>query len=122
MLTEEMVRQAEARRRTVMLAADVAGMDRLFADKMLWVHASGGTDSKKSMLEKFAAGSMKYHSLKPQEMLVRVMGDCAVTNGEIEIDGEVGPVRKIVTSRYMGVWVWQDGIVRLFSWQSSRLG
>jgi Domain of unknown function (DUF4440) len=119
-LTEEMVVAADDIRVRVMLAQDTEGMDRIMADGMIWIHAAGAVDTKTTMIEKFGSGSMKYHSLDRKELNVSIYGDCAVTYGMIELDGQVGDLRKHLTNRFMGVWCLQDGEVRLVSWQSSR--
>jgi Domain of unknown function (DUF4440) len=120
-LTQEIVRAADDTRMRVMLAQDTAGMDRIMADGMIWIHASGAVDTKASMIEKFGSDAMKYHSLDRKQMDVSIYGDCAVTYGLIEFDGQVGDVRKQLTNRFMGVWCLQQGEVRLVSWQSSRM-
>jgi ketosteroid isomerase-like protein len=119
-LTQEMVRAADDTRMRVMLAQDTAGMDRIMADGMIWIHAGGAVDTKASMIEKFSSDTMKYHSLDRKQLDVSIYGDCAVAYGVIELDGQVGDLRKHLTNRFMGVWCLQDGEVRLVSWQSSR--
>ncbi|MEQ1811302.1 MAG: nuclear transport factor 2 family protein [Terricaulis sp.] len=121
MLTSDMVQSADDLRCKVMLAADVNGMDELFADDMVWVHASGGIDTKASMLERFGQGVMKYHALERTDITIRVFGDAAVAIGTVTIDGEVGSVRKKINSRFTGVWVKEGDRVRLASWQSARM-
>jgi hypothetical protein len=37
--------QLEGARRSAMLAADLASLDRLLADELVWVHASSNSDT-----------------------------------------------------------------------------
>lgn len=123
MITKDMVEAADDRRCAVMLAADVAGMDALMADGMVWVHGSGALDDKASMIEKFGDGTMRYHDLKRSDYDVRLYGDTAVAMGVMDIDGQVGDLRKTLRNRFISVWVagGADGL-RLAAWQSMRTG
>ena len=61
--TAEAVLQAEQSRRLALLAGDLERLDALLSPQLVYIHSSGGQDSKASYLEHMRSGSLKYLSL-----------------------------------------------------------
>lgn len=120
MLTIGEVERLEDQRVAAMIAADTATLSRLFHDDLRWVHASGGMDTKQSMIAQFADGSMRCLTIDRSDVLVRVFGDTGVVLGTVTMDAQVGGTRKSVVSRVCGVWVTGSDGAQLASWQSAR--
>ena len=120
MLTIAEVERIEEQRVAAMIAADTATLTRLFHDDLRWVHASGGMDTKQSMIAQFADGSMRCFAIDRTDVLVRVFGDAGVVLGTVTMDAQVSGMRKSVVSRVCGVWVAGADGAQLVSWQSAR--
>lgn len=116
MLTIAEVERIEEQRVAAMIAADTATLSRLFHEELRWVHASGGMDTKQSMLAQFADGSMRCFAIDRSNVPVRVFGVLGTTT----MDAQVGGTRKSVVSRVCGVWVAGADGAQLVSWQSAR--
>lgn len=104
----------EERRRQAMLAGDLPALQGLLADALVYVHSTGGCDSKDSYLAKLSGGGLKYLEVNFSELHVQVLQQAAVVSGRmaavISKDGQ----RKNVASLFMTVWgCGADGVWRL---------
>jgi ketosteroid isomerase-like protein len=81
-VAEQIVR-LEQELASAMVEGDVAALDRLYADKFVFAHASGFIDSKGSWLDRFAT-DLKYEFFATTELTVRVFGDTAVSMGKTQ--------------------------------------
>jgi ketosteroid isomerase-like protein len=120
MNADEIDRLEEARR-SAMLAADLPVLARLFADDLVWVHASSRLDTKQSLIEKFTTGSLRCYRLDHSDVATRSYGSVAIVQGRLEMDVAVDGVKFTSVNRYTGVWASPSGAARLVVWQSTRV-
>lgn len=104
------VLQAEERRRQALLAADVAALQTLLADGLVYVHSTAVSDSKASYLAKLQSASLKYLSLHFEDFQVRVLGHCAVVTGRMSAEVSKDGQSKRVCSMFMTVWSTDDDV------------
>ena len=97
----------EEARRKAMLQSDVATLDRLVSDVMIYTHSSGGKDTKASWLGKLTAGSLRYESLAFSDLSVIVVNDTALLTGRMNATAVHSGKPSIVDSLYLAVWVKQ---------------
>lgn len=95
---------AEEQRRQALLAGDMAALEALLSDGLVYVHSTAVRDGKDSYLAKLRGGGLKYLSLAFDELQACAVGDAVVVTGrmsaEIEKDGQRKPVRSL----FMTVW------------------
>lgn len=120
MLTNAVVEDLEDRRVAAMLSGDAEALKTLLSDDLRWTHASGNIDTKEQMVSQFAAGTMRCFRYDRRDNVVRLFGDVAIVSGLVELDGQVGEVRKVVNSRYMGIWRDDGAGPVLIGWLSAR--
>jgi ketosteroid isomerase-like protein len=72
---ETQIRACEARLYAAMLASDVAELDALIADDLLFVGPTGELATKDMDLELHRSGGTKFHELVPKELQIRVWSD-----------------------------------------------
>jgi Domain of unknown function (DUF4440) len=113
--------QLEGARRSAMLAVDLASLDRLLADELVWVHASSNSDTKQSLIEKFASGGLRCHRLDHSEVAIRIYGSVAIVQGKLEMDVSADGTSRTSVNRFAGVWAPSSGATKLVLWQSTRL-
>lgn len=98
------VLQLEENRCAALLAADVDALRALLAEGLVYVHSTGGRDSRESYLAKLQGGALRYLEVNFSQMEVQALAQAAVVTGRmsavISKDGE----RKTVSSRFMTVW------------------
>lgn len=97
--------ELEARLREAQLAADVAALDALIADDLLFVGPDGRPATKRQDLEAHASGVIRFREHVPEELRVRRIGsDVAVTSLRARLAVEVATAVTRGTYRYTRVW------------------
>jgi ketosteroid isomerase-like protein len=69
------IRECEARLYTAMLASDVAELDALIADDLLFTGPTGELATKAMDLELHRTGGTQFHELVPKELEIRVWSE-----------------------------------------------
>ena len=101
---EEMV-ALEAEIRAAQLAADVAALDRLIADDLLFAGPDGQLGTKAQDLEAHGSGVIRFRAHEPEELRVRRIGaDVAITSLRARLAVELGGriVRAPIATRACG--------------------
>jgi ketosteroid isomerase-like protein len=78
----EAVAALDERRVAATVAADLASLQELLADDLVWTHANGNSDSKAEWLAKVGSGKVKYHSFVFHEKRCREFEGTVVINGK----------------------------------------
>lgn len=68
---------------------DVATLDRLMADDMMLVHLTGAMQTKQEWLAEVEAGTMRYYSIKKENLSIAVDGDYATARYVSIIDANI---------------------------------
>jgi ketosteroid isomerase-like protein len=100
----------EAEIRAAQLDADVAALDRLIADELLFTGPDGRLGTKQQDLEAHGSGAIRFRVHEPQELRLRRAGaDVAVAALRARLAVEVGG--RIVEGiyRYTRVWAREQG-------------
>jgi ketosteroid isomerase-like protein len=121
--TAKEVMATETARTLALTRSDVAALDRIMADDVTYVHASGKVDTKKSYLDAIRSGQLHYISWEPKDLHVRVLGDSAVINGEYAVrvaDSRVQPTPFDINIFILTVYARRDGHWQQIAWQSTR--
>jgi len=100
---------AEEQRRQAMLNGDVAALDGLLSDGLVYVHSTGARDSKTTYLAKLASGSLKYLSLSFEDLQVHAAGSGHVVTGRMSAEVSKDGQSKAVRSLFMTVWMPESG-------------
>lgn len=97
--TEAEILKLDASRVEALLKGDVAALERLFADGMIYIHANGRIDTKQGYFTMLKGGNLNYVGLRydPAPRVV-VTGDTALVTGKATIDvkNKVGAVTQRV--------------------------
>lgn len=111
----------EEARRMAMVNNDVAALDPLVSDVLVYTHSSGGRDSKQSWLSKIASGAMRYDTVAFTEPTITVIdGTALITarmNAAVQRAGQPGSV----SSLYLAVWVQQPAGWQLVAVQATSV-
>src|ERR1035438_3276956 len=82
---EKEVRDLEVQRFHAMEKGDVATLDRIISDDLIYTHASGLRQSKFDVIGVFGSNDMKYESISPYDVRVRIYNDTAIVAGRASI-------------------------------------
>lgn len=118
---ERTLLEADARRRAAMIEADVAALDAMLDDALIWTHSSGRTDDKRSFLDGIASGVVTYLALETDAVSVIRRGDVYVCHGLLNGRASRDGVEKALSNRFLAVWVREGDAFRLLAWQSTGL-
>jgi len=103
--------------------SDVSALDRIMADDVTYIHASGEVDTKQSYLEAIRSGQLHYISWQPKDLHFRVFGDnAAVLDGEYLVrvtDSRVQPTPFDINIFILTVYARRNGRWQQIAWQST---
>lgn len=99
----------EDRRYAAMLAGDVAALDELSSDALVYTHSRGDRDTKASYLSRVAEGFFVYHEIAhPVEKLV-VNDAAALVFGRMSARARVGGEERRLDNACLAVWLREAG-------------
>lgn len=111
------VLQAEDKRRRALLAGDLNALDALLSPALVYIHSSGGQDSKASYLEHMRSGSLQYQSMSFEALTVHPASYCCIVTGRMlaEVTRHGKPLS--IRSQFMTVWAPAPGTAAEPVWQ-----
>jgi ketosteroid isomerase-like protein len=112
----------EAQLRVAQLTADVAALDRLLADELLFTGPDGELSSKAEDLAAHGTGVVRFLSHEPEELRIRQIGnDVAICALRARLSVEVAGTAISGTYRYTRVWSRDDGAWRVVAGHVSEV-
>ncbi len=101
---------AEEQRRQAMLGGDIATLEALLSDGLVYVHSTGGRDTKTTYLNKLASGSLKYLTLSFEDLQVHGAGPVQVVTGRMSAEVSIQGQSKAIRSLFLTVWMPEPGV------------
>jgi ketosteroid isomerase-like protein len=120
---KQQVMAVEQARVAALDGSDVPALERIMADDVTYVHASGKVDTKTSYLDAIRSGKLHYISWAPKNLQVRVEGNAAVINGEYSVrvtDARVQPDPFNIDIFILEMYARRAGRWQQIAWQSTR--
>lgn len=103
------IEQLEERRRAATLARDLAGLAALLDDDLVYVHSSGGSDTKASYLESLRSGHVVYDALEMSDRHITVKPGAAIVLYSMKARVRIGGEARNLNTRILAVWTKSDG-------------
>jgi dienelactone hydrolase/ketosteroid isomerase-like protein len=115
------IQKLEQQRFTAYVKGDVAALERIFADDLVYIHSNGVSDPKSAVLQSFASGELKISRFDAEDIKVRPIGDVMVATGLVHVDlvNKSSPAK--FDMRYSAAYVSQNGQWRLMHIQNARV-
>ena len=102
---ENQIRACEARLYTAMLASDVAELDALLADDLLFAGPTGELATKAMDMELHRTGSTQFRELKPKALEIRVWSEqFALASAKVFLSGTFLGQEFAGDYRYTRIW------------------
>jgi len=120
---EAQVLAAEKARTAALINHDLAALDKLLADDLTYVHASGRVDTKASLLEAIRSDKLHYMSWEPKDLHVRMLGDIAVLDGKYHvhvINRFASPDPLDIDLLILSVYARRGGHWQQIAWESTK--
>jgi ketosteroid isomerase-like protein len=115
------LQQLEAARYTAMTDRDISTLDRLFDDRLTYIHSSGDRETKDEYLRALRASVYEYGPIEHSQSDFVVAGDVAVVHGEMRAEARVNGAVKFLGSVATSVWIRSDSTWRLLNFQTTTL-
>src|SRR6201985_2057101 len=80
-IDEQVIRKLDNERIQAQIHADVAALERIYADDFIGVGPSGTVRTKPQVISDFTSGDLRFQSITTDDVRVRVYGDAAGENG-----------------------------------------
>jgi ketosteroid isomerase-like protein len=113
----EEIKALERERLEAMGRNDVAALDGLLADGLLYLHSTGDRDGKEALLGQIGDGTIVYRRVTPHEPEVHMLGDTAILFGHIDADVTRAGADRTLDYDYLAVWAKADGRWQFFAYQ-----
>ena len=115
------IRDLEQQRFRAMEHVDVAALNRILSDDLIYTHASGLQQTKAEMIGVLGSGDFKYESISADSTRIRIYDQTAVVTGRAAMKIKSGQGEQTLKLCYLDVYVKQDGRWQMVAWQSSRV-
>ena len=115
------VLQVQARRFAAMIAVDTVELADILGPDLTYTHTTGQTETKAQFLATLRSRSLKYESIDPDSVQVRIHRGTAVVTGRSAMQIVVGDRALSFAIRFIEVYQWNEGRWQLLAWQSTRL-
>ncbi|HVH75490.1 MAG TPA: nuclear transport factor 2 family protein [Stellaceae bacterium] len=111
----------DMRRMTAMAQKDMATLQALIADDLVYTHSSARLDTKQSLLGAMESGATVYTAVEPSEVKAQDYGAAVILTGRAQISVNSGGRAMSFAVRFTDVWVDKGGAWQMTAWQSTRL-
>jgi ketosteroid isomerase-like protein len=117
----QMIIDLDKKRMTAMAQKDVATLNTLLADDLVYTHSSARLDTKKSLIGAMESGSTVYTSVEPSDVKAQDLGDTVVLTGSCRISVTSGGRPNSFGVRFTDVYANKGGRWQMVAWQSTRV-
>jgi ketosteroid isomerase-like protein len=111
----------DRQRMQAMASKDVATLDALIADDLVYTHSSARLDTKRSLIEGMTSGKTVYTGVEPSDVKAQDLGDTVVLTGVAQIKVTVNGAPNAFGVRFTDVYARRNGRWQMVTWQSTRL-
>jgi ketosteroid isomerase-like protein len=116
----DMVIELDRKRMTAMAQKDIATLNELISDDLVYTHSSARLDTKQSLIGNMESGSTVYTSVVPSDVKAQDFGDAVVLNGHCRISVNSGGNAMNFGVRFTDVYARRNGKWQMVAWQSTR--
>jgi ketosteroid isomerase-like protein len=116
----ETVIALDKKRMTAMAEKDIATLNELIADDLVYTHSSARLDTKASLIGNMESGSTVYTSVVPSDVKAQDLGDTVVLTGSCRISVNAGGRPNSFGVRFTDVYAKRGGRWQMVTWQSTR--
>jgi ketosteroid isomerase-like protein len=117
----QMVIDLDKKRMSAMAQKDIATLNELISDDLIYTHSSARLDTKQSLIGNMESGSTVYISMVPSDVKAQDLGDTVVLTGSCRISVNSGGRPNSFGVRFTDVYANKGGRWQMVTWQSTRL-
>src|SRR5215469_15463223 len=113
--------ELDRKRMQAMASQDVATLNELLADDLIYTHSSARLDTKQSLIGNMQSGSAVYNAVEPSDVQAQDLGNAVVLTGVARIRVTSGGKPNAFAVRFTDVYANRNGKWQMVTWQSTRL-
>src|SRR5437588_7955640 len=117
----ETIIELDKKRMTAMAQKDLATLNEVIADDLVYTHSSARLDTKASLIGNMESGSTVYTSVVPSDVKAQDLGDTVVLTGSCKISVNAGGRPNSFGVRFTDIYANPGGRWQMVTWQSTRL-
>jgi len=117
----QMIIDLDKKRMTAMAQKDVATLNALLADDLVYTHSSARLDTKQSLIGNMESGATVYTAVEPSDVEAQDLGEAVVLTGSCRISVMSGGRPNSFGVRFTDVYANRGGRWQMVAWQSTRL-
>lgn len=117
----EMIIELDRKRMVAMAEKDIATLNALLADDLIYTHSSARLDTKQSLIGNMQSGATVYSSVEPSDVVAQDCGDAVVLTGVARISVTSGGKPMQFGVRFTDVYARRGGQWQMVCWQSTKL-
>ena len=117
----QMVIELDKKRMTAMAQKDIATLNRLLSDDLIYTHSSARLDTKQSLIGNMESGSTVYTAVEPSDVKAQDLGNAVVLTGSCRISVMSHGRPTSFSVRFTDVYANKSGQWQMVTWQSTRL-
>jgi ketosteroid isomerase-like protein len=110
----------DKKRMEAMAKKDIATLNALIADDLVYTHSTARLDTKQSLIAAMQSGSTVYTSVVPSDVKALEFEDAVVLTGSCRISVMSQGRPNSFGVRFTDVWALKAGQWQMVAWQSTR--
>ena len=111
----------DRKRMQAIAAKDVATLEAVLADDLVYAHSSARLDTKRSLIDAMMSGATVYTGIEPSDVKAQDLGDAVVLTGIARIKVVSNGTPNAFGVRFTDVYAKRNGGWQMVTWQSTRL-
>ena len=111
----------DRKRMNAMAQKDIATLNALISDNLVYTHSTARLDTKKSLMDNMTSGATVYTSVEPSDVKAQDFGDTVVLTGSCRIGVMSGGRPNSFGVRFTDVYANKGGRWQMVAHQSLRL-
>jgi ketosteroid isomerase-like protein len=117
----QMIIDLDRQRMDAMARKDVATLNALLSDDLIYCHSSARLDTKQSLIGAMESGATVYNAVEPSDVKAQDLGSAVVLTGIARIRVTSGGKPNAFGVRFTDVYANKGGKWQMVTWQSTRL-
>jgi hypothetical protein len=118
----EKIIELDRQRMSAMATKDIAILNKLLSDDLIYTHSSARLDTKRSLIGAMESGATVYTAVEPSDVVAQDLGNAVVLTGVAAISVTSGGNPNSFRVRFTDVYADKGGQWQMVTWQSTRLG
>lgn len=111
----------DRQRMSAMAQKDIATLNVLLSDELVYTHSSARLDTKQSLIGAMESGATVYTAVEPSDVKAADFGNVVVLTGSARIHVTSQGRPNVFSVRFTDVYAEKNGQWQMVAWQSTRI-